>query len=108
MRNSLIPASFAISGETVSLWPVQRMMGMSGLILRSSLAELNPGDARHGLIGDDEIELGRIGREGLQGLCAVSQGSYLIAETFKGGLDPIQRASPHRRQRESSSVPPGI
>jgi len=38
MRNSLIPASFALSGVTTSLWPVQRMMGMSGRILRSFFA----------------------------------------------------------------------
>jgi hypothetical protein len=36
MTNALMPASCATSGDTVALWPVQRMMGISSVC---------PGDA---------------------------------------------------------------
>ncbi len=65
MRNSLIPASFAVSWRDRVAVAGAEDDGDVGSYLEKLLGELKPGDSRHGLIGNDEIEMGRIRGKGL-------------------------------------------
>ena len=60
MRKSLMPAVPALSGLTLALWPVQRMIGMSDRILRNSGARFMTCEFGHGPFAYCEIQPGRI------------------------------------------------
>ena len=66
MKNSRMPSFLAFSGVMAWLYPVHRMMGMSGLIAINSPENCIPDICRHGLIRYDEVKARRIGSKYLQ------------------------------------------
>ena len=83
IENALMPRLCAFSGETVSLCPVHRMIGISFLTLQDLLRKHCPCHAGHGLIGDHQVEPLGVSEEETPGFHARGDGRHLVPEAFK-------------------------
>ena len=71
----------AFSWDIVSLYPVQRISGISGRISLSFCARIRPGHLRHGVVGDHEIKGVRVFGEYLQCIRAICCANDVISQT---------------------------
>ena len=82
MIYSRMPMALALSLLIISLNPVQRIIGMSGWRVRSTLTDI-PGHLRHGHVGDDKVKVSGLSLECLQGRLAVFNCRHLISQGFQ-------------------------
>ena len=98
MRKALIPAACTRSGETVSLWPVQRMIGIAGFDFQQFRCKVNSRQIRHRVIRNDKIEFIGLFPEDIQCLSAARACNDLVAKPVSISADSAQPGYPRRLQ----------